>query len=328
MRIFAMEMKKTQTRPSSVPPVPKARTARDSITNNMGAINLDFIQLTSKLLNDIIHTYAQGIDRMKQELVLIENSRLHINRKGTHVFFRSRPFGEDKDVSITHDRNRIHLLARRAYLENTISAMTIELQRLQRKHSVTQASCFELKRTKLLNKYASAGLDLYQIIYTKEQLEWINEPYTPNPFYPEDLQHPTTGNILMRSKSEKTIGNKIEAFAIPYRYDDFVNILTDPSTNNLPQATRQPFRKSYFADFKVPNLLGGITVHEHLGSFQMDQYSANAFNKMNDYHNFTVIEIPGRPVKNNEFIWSFESDLQDIDSLDRLIAKLLLPGFF
>ena len=118
---FDFEMRETQTRPSSVPPVPKARTARDSITNNMGAINLDFIQLTSKLLNDIIHTYAQEIDRMKQELVLIENSRLHINRKGTHVFFRSRPFGEDKDVSITHDRNRIHLLARRAYLENTIS---------------------------------------------------------------------------------------------------------------------------------------------------------------------------------------------------------------
>lgn len=132
----------------------------------------------------------------------------------------------------------------------------------------------------------------------------------------------------MRSKSETIIGNRFERIALPYRYDDLVNILRNSAANEVTPNEPRPFRNSYFSDFKVPNLLGGITVHEHFGSFQLEQYSGDALKRMNDYHNFPVVEIPGRPVKSSEFTWSFESDLQDKDALDRLIARLLMPGFF
>ena len=75
----------------------------------------------------------------------------------------------------------------------------------------------------------------------------------------------------------------------------------------------------------MPNFLGGITVHEHFGAFQMDNYADNALQRLEDYRYFTVVEIEGRPVADNEFTWSFESDVSSEESRRKLIRKLLLP---
>ena len=122
----------------------------------------------------------------------------------------------------------------------------------------------------------------------------------------------------MRSKSEAIIGTSLEAIGLPYRSDDLVTIISDGKSG-------KPFKDTYFADFKVPNFLGGITVHEHFGAFQMDKYAGNALQRLNDYHSFTVIELEGRPVEDNEFTWSFESDIRNAISIRGLIRKLLLP---
>ena len=169
-------------------------------------------------------------------------------------------------------------------------------------------------------RYADIGLDITRIIFTKEQNEWIDAPYTPNPYNVDSLKYETIGKLPVRSSSEREIGNMFEDIGLPYRSDDLVRIIR----NDEHQGT--PFRNTYFADFKVPNLLGGITVHEHLGAFHLENYSDNALQRLNDYHNFTVVELPGRPVGKNELTWSFESDLQGDENLKRLIARLLLPG--
>jgi hypothetical protein len=115
------------------------------------------------------------------------------------------------------------------------------------------------------------------------------------------------------------LGNELELLGIPYRYDDLVTIETGSSGD-------QPFRESYFADFKLPNLLAGITIHEHLGAFQVTQYGDNALMRLNDYNTFTVVELANRPVKHQEFTWSMEYQLKDPALLKETILKMLFPG--
>ena len=122
----------------------------------------------------------------------------------------------------------------------------------------------------------------------------------------------------MRSKSETIIGNYFESIGLPYRSDDVVTIYSG-------HTSERPFRDTYFADFKTPNLLGGITIHEHFGAFQIEKYPDNALKRLNDYRNFDVYELDYRPVKPEEFTWSLEADLQDSVSFRRLVRRILLP---
>lgn len=298
----------------------KARTAKDSVTSSSKLTKTDFIQLVTVLLEDVLQTYESAIQSMKQELALIENARLYINKKAGRYYFRCRPKDLNKEISISNDETRIYKLARRAYLEERLSALDIEIKKIRRRLNDAAAMQHELKRERLLNRFDYAGLDLCQILFTKEQNEWINEVFSPNPYKPEGYRYQTDGGVWVRSKSEAKIGSALEAIGWPYRNDDFVRIITDGPADI-------PFRDSYYADFKVPNLLGGITIHEHLGAFQMDTYADNGLRRLNDYHNFTVVEIPERPVTSSEFTWSFESDVVGKGSLNSLIRKMLLPIF-
>ncbi len=295
----------------------KARTAGSTIINHTGLLETDMLHVVSELLESVLKTYEQTNDNIRQELALIDDKLLHIYEKPNKFYFYSVPKGSRKRTSLS-DMKQVYKLARRAYLEERLSALDIEIKKLRRRLNDAAAMQHELKRERLLNRFDYAGLDLCQILFTKEQNEWINEVFSPNPYKPEGYRYQTDGGVWVRSKSEAKIGSALEAIGWPYRNDDFVRIITDGPADI-------PFRDSYYADFKVPNLLGGITIHEHLGAFQMDTYADNGLRRLNDYHNFTVVEIPERPVTSSEFTWSFESDVVGKGSLNSLIRKMLLP---
>ncbi len=205
----------------------------------------------------------------------------------------------------------------RGILPTKVALLRMSTELLQDAVSHDDALLQSMKQE--LSLLDDAGLDLTRILFTPEQVEWINTPYNPNPYYPEDLKHPTSAGLLTRSKSEAKIGSISEGYGLPFRYDDFTRILYDPLGD-------RPSRDSVYSDFKYPNLCGGITVHEHLGAFQMDRYGNNALMRLNDYHNFEVIELPGRPVTYSEFTWSFESDLWGETRIRKLFRRILLPG--
>lgn len=304
-------MKKTQ--------VPQMRTARSSVQNSRGLIQINFLRASSELVRELIAADRRELDAMKQELALISNASLHIYERNGNLRFRSYDRDTKKRTGITNDIDTIHALARRTYLENRIAAIETNTRLLSDILDTTEGIRHEIRLRKTLKRYADSGLDLSRIIFTKEQNEWIDAPYTPDPFHPENLRYPTRGGIIMRSKSEAKIGNRLEAIGIPYRSDDLVTIQYGPDEI-------KPAKDTYFGDFKVPNLNGGITIHEHLGAFQMERYPDNALRRLNDYRDHTVFELSSRPVSSEEFTWSLEADLRSSRRFDRIIARMLLPG--
>lgn len=297
------------------------RTARDTITNSSGLVQVNFLKTTAKVLRRTLDFEKQRTNSMKQELTLLENGRLHIHRTNDVVIFCCKPPNSAKEFGITRDTTRIHRLARRAYLEDCIGASELHMKKMQRIIDASDIAAKEARMLSRLERYTDAGLDLSRILFTEEQNEWIDQAYTPNPFYQEHLNYETHGKIPVRSKSEAIIGNYLETLGLPYRSDDLVNIISDGHGES-------PYRDNYFADFKIPNLFGGITIHEHFGAFQIENYSKNALQRLHDYNSFKVIELPGKPVQKDEFTWSFESDLKQTGNLEKLIFRMLLPGIY
>ncbi len=298
---------------------PKLRSARDTIrVNSSASVQTSFFRLSMGYLKYILAADRAELKTLQQELALLEPSSLCVHNHHGRFQFGSKRKGSRKEIGISQDSDRIHSLARRAYLEGRVRVISGNCDRIAELIDTSDEVCRELKLRNKLARFSDAGLDLSRVLFTKEQNEWIDEPYTPNPFYPENLIYPTTGGIMMRSKSEATIGSRLEAIGWPYRYDDLVTF--SGSFRNA-----QPSRESYFADFKVPNLLGGITIHEHLGAFQVGRYADNSLMRLNDYHNFAIEELPGRTVTADELTFSFESDLRSLDLMQRLVHRLLVP---
>jgi len=299
--------------------VVRQRSARETIVHREGLAGLFLVRTTTELMKDAIRADKAEIDRMKMELSLIEDCSLYAFRSEPGFCFKSYDRKTKKSTGITEDMTRVHRLARRAYLEariRFIEKTTSRFEAIIEEMEYVQKQCIKKAR---LTRFNQAGLDLTKILFTKEQNEWIDEVYTPDPYHRESLKVPTSGGILTRSNSEARIGSNLEAIGLPYRNDDLVEIVAGPGG-------ARPYRDTYFADFKVPNLNGGITIHEHFGAFQIDGYSTNALKRLNDYHDFTVYELPGRRVEGNEFTWSFEGDLRNQEKIDQVIRRILLPG--
>lgn len=295
------------------------RTAYETISNKKGLMELQFIRTTSELLKEAINGDLTDVASMKQELSLIEDSNLRAHQVGDNWFFGAYPIGSKKETGISQDSRRIHALARRWYLEQRIKIIEKNVSSLQKVMDTVDSAAYEARVCAKLNRWEKAGLDVYQIIFSKEQNEWINQAYSPNPYYQSNLKYKTNQGVPVRSKSESLFGSFIESFGVPFRSDDLVRIHSDAYGN-------RPFRESYFADFKIPNLCGGITIHEHLGAFHLDDYAENALKRLNDYNSFSLYELSDRQVKPEEITWSFESDLHDSIRMRRLIRKILLPG--
>ena len=306
------------------------RTARDSIANPFGLSQIELLRTVSGLIRMSVTQDSADIKHIKQELSLMESSRLHIRRAGSRFQFgvvseddpadHSTGKKHPREIGITQNPARVHMLARRTYLLQRLKAIENNQRRLRKVLSSCDNAREEMRLKKQLDRYSTAGLDLSHILFTKEQNDWLDQPYSPNPFYKESLKHQTEHGIPVRSLSEAKLGSFLESVGLPYRSDDLVEIHTEYGD--------QPFRESYFADFKIPNLCGGITIHEHLGAMHIKDYPDNSLKRLNDYHNFTVYELSGRPVKHSEFTWSLEYDLLDNNSLRALLRRILLPNLY
>ena len=220
------------------------RTARDSIINPSGILQLSFLRLSSGLLQEECEACQEEIIAMKKELATMEEASLRIRDQNGRHQFGCVPDGERKEIAITNDPARIHELARRAYLEKRINILDSRFKRVSRAlHSILDAKD-EQRLLAKLQRFDDANLDLTRILFTKEQNEWIDEPYTPNPYNPEYLTEPTKGGILMRSKSEANLGSYLEDLGIPYRYDDIVRITAT--------GWERPNKSTYYADLNAP----------------------------------------------------------------------------
>ena len=109
---------------------------------------------------------------------------------------------------------------------------------------------------------------------SKELSEWMNEKYTKNPKYPEQLIYKTVSGGYVRSKSEELIDMALFVNKIPFRYECELklgeNVIYPDFTIRHPQNNK-------------------IYYWEHFGMMDEPSYYKSAYSKMQLYTSCGII---------------------------------------
>ena len=150
---------------------------------------------------------------------------------------------------------------------------------------------------------------------TLEQYQWMHSFYPSNEMNPEELIYETYSGIKVRSKSERDIGNKLELYGIPYRYEQAMTLDTLWMDDEHGQALYSP--KTYYPDFLIMTLSGQLIIWEHLGRVDLFSYRAHNMEKICAYRGRGEFD-------SRHLILTFESDLQNLDAVDEIIKRQIL----
>ena len=207
------------------------------------------------------------------------------------------------------------------------------------------------------------NLDLARIVMTPRQYKWYTSPYKKKLLTEEMLMADgkpilrTVNGILMRSKSEQKIGNKCEAFAAPYHYEEQLRLNVLQLVRKLEQSLfswlngRNLFYpKGNTCYWNVPDELkwmnatgsiwrafdyrsGKITIYndfrflfaddtfgfwEHEGSMDDFKYRSNANERC------SVMRLSGDVAEDN-LIETSEAQANDDAALEEILATRILP---
>ena len=152
----------------------------------------------------------------------------------------------------------------------------------------------------LLTKYKRAGLEVDRIVMTPNQQIWNANRHSQKREYREGLLYPTTGRILVRSKSEQAIGNLLERLHITYRDEPRRRI------NNI----------DYHPDFIIMLPTDKLVILEHVGRMDLADYNKDFISRLQSYNSSNL--LIGRDV-----FLSFEHDTRDEALIMKVIIQIL-----
>lgn len=160
-------------------------------------------------------------NRIRGMLAHLSSNKLYIkDYRGTVSFHESTHSGT---VYLRKNSDKLYRLARKRYLETLLQ--TIELVCVAGCDSKAFNRQFE-KLAKLIHQYAKGNLDVARIVLTNKQYNWLVKRYKQKEFSLEKNQTPlyTDNGVMIRSKSEQNIGNRLWHFAAPMHYEEQLQI--------------------------------------------------------------------------------------------------------
>lgn len=248
-------------------------------------------------LQELLRDREQKLMRTNRELRYLRGGSVHIRKRNGRIFVCEYSNGREK--SITKERERIYRLARKQYLENEVKKLKEECSWLRRSLTKFKKNGFRKLDEEFLQRFRF--LDLRRVRWDPKKYEWMTAPYRKNTLYPENLKYATDWGIKMRSKSERTIGNKLEQYEVAYRYDSLVD---------FDMATVPP-------DFFILKPDWSTAIWEHFGKEGDPEYDQNNARKIEIYHEAGFWE-------HSNLIITREADLENPELLDGIIERFLL----
>ena len=246
-----------------------------------------------EILMTKLEDYYKESEEINNELQALPDGRLV--RKG--IYFSL--VNDEKSIGISKDEVLIRKLCRKKFisarkrkLKNNISAISTCLNKLD---DLTPA---EVIRS-LPPTYQ--GMPISYFFHPSVE-EFLAEPYQENPSFPEGKTYSTTNGVIVRSLSEVSIANQLEAYEIPYRYEDALFL----------------GKEKKYPDFKIINpFTGKVILWEHFGGLHLDGYAEKMKNKMALYmkHGYIPFET---------IIYTFDADVKSTPRLQYLIENVIL----
>ena len=248
-------------------------------------------------LEKIIERERRRLSVLQREYRAIRGGNLHIRYRDGRYFFWE--YNNKSQKGITKNKKLVYQLARKKYLEREISLLEKRVEIITKaSEALVQAAVkANLAYVEEYNKI----LDIDRIVYSKTELEWIKNKNSANPYLRENLKYRTKQGVMVRSKSERLIGNVLEEKGLPYVVEP--EILIDG--------------KSYYPDFMVLRADGTTVIWEHCGLMEDGEYVQRALMKINKYRRIGYVQT-------DNLIYTFEEDLENMDRIDEIIDRFIM----
>lgn len=216
--------------------------------------------------------------------------RLVIRKRKRNIFFCEVINSIEK--GITKDSERLYKAGRKKLLESYVN---------KAKHNcvILETALLKFQDTSPPNEFQISALSHCQ--YTKEQLDWIKANFEQNPFKQEQCKYITDSGVKVRSKSERTIADRLTAHNIIFRYECKLQL-----GNHV-----------FYPDFVILKHDGTIIVWEHFGRMDNAQYELNTIKKVQIYNKYGYKQ-------HTNLICTYEDDLEDTEVIDIIIKRFLL----
>jgi len=242
----------------------------------------------------------KNIEQYKAELAAINNSLPafpdgYLIKRGKYLSHRIN----GKDVGLSKNPKLVRMLCRKKYLIERKTQLEEIISFIE-----NSANKIETSASKTIKSFSTAyqGLPISNFYHSSID-DWLNKPFSQNPYQLENLSYHSRNGIPVRSKSEAIIANLLEEYEIPYKYEILLEL------NGRP----------IYPDFTVKNPFTGKTViWEHFGALHQPEYEQKMTNKMSNY-----LKHGYKPFEN--LIYTFEFDLLNGEQrLRDLIENVIL----
>lgn len=244
------------------------------------------------LLNNKRKVFSKIAEEMRQ----IGGGTLNLSYKAGKCYFIE--YNEGKQKGISRDKERVYQLARKEFLTRQLDVFAKELRILDKSESrIISYRDFDIKEN-IIQKYSM--LDFTRIIYTEKEREWYRNRESQNPYMKENLRYSTESGVLMRSKSERFIGDFLEKKRCLYRYE--------------PKFTVHG--KAIYPDFVILRSDGEVVIWEHLGLMDNADYLNRTMVKIQDYRSIGFVQ-------HRNLICTYEEDLRNKEILEGIYYRYL-----
>lgn len=236
------------------------------------------------------------LHKMKREQEQINGGTLHVRSRKGRLFYLEY-FG-GKERGITKDTNRVYLLARKAFLEEDIKKSEQVVNILKKADAAVNAAEKKSGSNEVLKKFET--LDKKRLIYSEEELKWLENQGSQNPYMRENLRFETAAGIMVRSKSERFIADFLYSKSILFQYEPRMQI----------------GEKLMFPDFVLLRPDGTKVIWEHCGLMDDSEYFAKAMGKLSWYRKCGFVQY-------RNLICTFEDDIRSNDSLEEIVRRFV-----
>ena len=212
------------------------------------------------------------IKRIESELPGLPEGKLWISKGHENIQFYQHIAGDTSKSRIYLQSNKneklIRNLSQKDYYELLLSVSRRELAAIR---ALLQKNVLFSSENVYKNLHEARKNLVRPLLVDDEAYAvwWQQQPYVPNPGYPEDLVYSTKRGEKVRSKAEAMLADMYFDMKIPYKYD-YPVVLVDGQTKYvdfalLHKSTRQ------------------VIYHEHFGMLDSPQYLVDNMNKLDLY---------------------------------------------
>ena len=248
-----------------------------------------------RLIQKQVIKYQQLLAKLQQELEKLPSGCLYYRRG---YFMHS---DKGKEVGVTHNEVLLRQLARKKLLERWIKEIQANLSLKLCKSPQWQYTTMDEKLKSLPSAYQKLPREYF---YHPSVEKFLSAPYTQNPFKEDKKDYKTRNGVWVRSRAEKMIGDLLEDFGLPYRYEVLF----------------KAGKKSIYPDFIIINpFTGKIFIWEHYGALHELGYEKSMNDKMDLYRR------NGYQLFKN-LIATFEFDIRNAERLEEIIKDIILDG--